>query len=97
MFRDPSGLRGVMPWLGLLAVALAAPALAQEQQRRARIDVQDYTIDAEISPTAQTLTAKAAVRFTAVDDNIASASFELDFGWNEGEGDRACARDCAPW
>src|SRR5208283_5027356 len=60
--------------------ALAAPA--QEQQRRARIDVQDYTIDADVSPNTQTLKAKAAVRFTAVDDSIASASFELNNALN---------------
>ncbi|HMD70021.1 MAG TPA: M1 family aminopeptidase [Bryobacteraceae bacterium] len=84
MFRDLRVFRGLLPSLGFLAMVLAAPAPApaQEQQRRARIDVQDYTIDAEISPTAQTLTAKAAVRFTAVDDNIATAGFELNNALN---------------
>jgi hypothetical protein len=80
MFRDHRILRVAVPVLGLLVMALAAPA--QEQQRRARIDVQDYTIDAEISPNTQTLTAKAAVHFTAVDDGISSASFELNNALN---------------
>jgi hypothetical protein len=82
MFRNPRVPGSVLPPLALLALALTAPAPAQEQQRRARVDVQDYAIDAEISPTAQSLTAKAAVRFMAVDDNIASASFELNNALN---------------
>ncbi len=78
MLRNPRVLSCVLPSLGLLAMALAAPASAQEPPRRARIDVQDYAIDAEISPTAQSLTARAVVRFTAMDDNIGGATFELN-------------------
>ena len=78
MFRNPRVPGGVLPSFGLLAIALVSSAPAQEQPRRARIEVQDYAIDAEISPTAQSLTAKAVVRFTALDDNVGGASFELN-------------------
>ncbi len=40
------------------------------------------TIDAEISPSAQTLSAKAAVQLTPVDDNITSATFDLNNSLN---------------
>ena len=80
MFRDARVVRVLGPALGLLMMAFAAPA--QEPARRARIDLQDYTIEADISPTAQSITAKAAVRFVAVDDNIAAATFELNNALN---------------
>jgi tetratricopeptide (TPR) repeat protein len=57
---------------GLLA--LAAPA----QERRSRIDVERYTIDAEITPDRQFIAVKAVVRFTPLDDNFTSAAFELN-------------------
>jgi hypothetical protein len=64
---------------GLLLFARVAPA----QERRApRIDVERYTIEAEVVPATQTLTAKAEVRFTPVDDTVASASFELNNALN---------------
>jgi tetratricopeptide (TPR) repeat protein len=65
----------------VLTVTLAVSA-AWAQDRRSRIDVEQYTIDAEISPAAQTLNAKAAVRFVPVDDNITSATFELNNALN---------------
>src|SRR5438552_18688716 len=46
----------------LTGVVLAAGMPAQAQDRRSRIDVEQYTIDAEISPNTQSLTAKAALR-----------------------------------
>jgi tetratricopeptide (TPR) repeat protein len=61
---------------GLLA--MAAPA----QERRSRIDVEQYTIDAEITPDKQFIAAKAVVRFTPLDDNVASAAFELNNALN---------------
>ena len=60
----------------LLAGVLAAPA----QERRNRIDVDAYAIDLDVSPNTQTLTAKTTVRFIPLDDNITSASFELNNG-----------------
>jgi len=65
----------------LLAGALGSPA----QERRAatsHIDVEQYTIDAEISPNTQSVAAKATVRFIPLDDGITSASFELNNALN---------------
>ena len=56
----------------------AVSALAQGQQaRQQRIDVQDYAIDAQIDPRAQTLQAAAKVRFVPLED-AATISFELN-------------------
>jgi Tfp pilus assembly protein PilF len=68
-----------------IAAALAAGLLvvaAPAQERRSRIDVEQYTIDAEISPTAQTIAVKAVVRFTPLDDNVTSAVFDLNNALN---------------
>ena len=65
----------------VLTLALAASA-AWAQDRRSRIDVEQYTIDADVSPAAQSLTAKASVRFIPLDDNITSAAFELNNALN---------------
>ena len=43
----------------VLTLAIGASA-AWSQDRRSRIDVEQYTIDAEISPNTQSLTAKAS-------------------------------------
>ena len=45
-------------------------APAQERRAASRIDVEQYTIEAEISPNTQTLAAKATVRFTPLDDGL---------------------------
>jgi tetratricopeptide (TPR) repeat protein len=52
---------------------MALPALAQ----KARIRAEDYQIDAEIVPKTHRLTAKARVKFTALED-LNFASFELN-------------------
>ena len=65
----------------VLTLALGACA-AWAQDRRSRIDVEQYTIDAEVSPATQSLTAKASVRFVPLDDNITSAAFELNNALN---------------
>jgi aminopeptidase N len=67
--------------LAVLTVAVAASA-AMAQDRRSRIDVEQYTIDAEISPATQSLTAKASVRIMPLDDNTTSAAFELNNALN---------------
>jgi aminopeptidase N len=64
-----------------MAAAMAAGLLAitaPAQERRSRIDVEQYTIDAEITPDKQFIAVKAVVRFTALDDNVTSAAFELN-------------------
>ena len=80
MFCKFPVLPKAVPAVCLLVLAFGANA--QEQQRRARIDVQDIAIDAEISPNLQTITSKAAIHFVAVDDGISSASFELNNALN---------------
>src|SRR6266478_8067884 len=60
----------------LLAVA------AQAQERKTRIDVDRYAIDADINQRTQSVAAKAAVRFTPLDDNTSSVAFELNNALN---------------
>ena len=62
----------------LLAGSVTAPA----QERRNRIRVVAYAIDAEVSPNTQSLNAKATVQFIPVDDNTNSATFELNNALN---------------
>jgi aminopeptidase N len=64
-----------------LALAAAGAVVAQSQSARARIDVQDYAIDAKIDPRAQTIQAVAKVRFIPLDD-ASSLSFELNNALN---------------
>ncbi len=60
-----------------LALLLAASA-TQAQERRARIRVEHYTIDAEVRPATQSLSATAEVRLVPLDNNVSSATFELN-------------------
>ncbi len=53
--------------------------LAQDRESKSsRIDVDNYAIDAEINPRTQTLTANVKVRFIPLDNDLSSASFELN-------------------
>lgn len=61
---------------GSLMLLLTAVLVAQE--RRSRIDVEHYVIAGEINPSTQSLTATAQLRFTALDDSVSSAVFELN-------------------
>ena len=63
-------------FLTLLTFFLAGLASAAERQR-VRID--DYTIDVDLTPRTHRMTAKARVKFTALDD-ISTAVFELHNG-----------------
>jgi len=65
----------------VLSIALAA-GLAQAQERKTRIDVENYAIDVDINQRTQSLSAKAAVRFTPLDDNTTSVPFELNNALN---------------
>lgn len=62
-----------------LAAALILTSIAgfAQSQNRNRIDVQDYAIDAQIDPSAQTISAVALVRFIPVDD-ANGVTFELN-------------------
>ena len=53
----------------------------QGQSQRPRMDVDSYTIDAQVDPNAQTIRATAKVRFTPLDDST-SLSFELNNALN---------------
>jgi tetratricopeptide (TPR) repeat protein len=67
-------------WIGM--VVLAAASIAPAQERRSRIDVERYVIDAEVRPQTQTLSATAKVQFVPADDNTTSAVFELNNALN---------------
>ena len=68
---------------GLWLVAGVSNLAAQERRTGgSRIDVQDYAIEADVSPNTATLVAKATVRFLPVDENITSATFELNNALN---------------
>ena len=58
----------------------AASGVAQDD-KRPRIDVGSYTIDAQINPDAQTLTARVAVRFVP-DEQTSAVTFELNNALN---------------
>ena len=73
MFRE-TALTGLL-FAGALG-CLAQPA------NRSRIDVQEYTIDADVSPNTSSISAKATVRFIPVDDGITSLPFELNNALN---------------
>jgi len=76
MFRScRTGLRPAL-FASLAILSLAAASRAQE--RRARVRVENYTIDAEIQPATQALIATAEVRFVPLDNNANSAAFELN-------------------
>ena len=76
MFRNPR-----VPIVAAVAASLLVVA-APAQERRSRIDVEQYTIDAEIAPATQSIAVKAVVRFTPLDDNVTSAAFDLNNALN---------------
>src|SRR5215471_14032688 len=65
-----------------LTLLVTAASWSFAQTQRSRIDVDQYTIEADISPNTQSISAKATVRFTPLDDNVMSASFELNNALN---------------
>jgi len=68
-----------------LAVAplALAPLRAQDRgSKSGRIDVDNYSIDAEVNPRTQTLTANVKVRFIPLDNDLSSVSFELNNALN---------------
>jgi hypothetical protein len=76
MFRSSSARLRPGAFAALAIVSLAAAIQAQD--RRARIRVENYTIDAEIQPATQALIATAEVRFVPLDNNGSAISFELN-------------------
>jgi tetratricopeptide (TPR) repeat protein len=62
-------------WIALALVGTAG--LSAQQSRQPRIDVDQYTIEAEVNPRTQTITAKAQVQFIPQDET-STAAFELN-------------------
>jgi len=81
MFRKFRARRCALAAGVVLAVA-ALPAAAQERRAAPQIDVQGYTIEADISPAAQSLSVTAVVQFVPLVDNLTAASFELNGALN---------------
>ena len=81
MYREFRALSGVLAASVLLAI-VAWPVAAQERRAGPQIDVEDYTIEADISPNSQSLSVTAVVRFVPLVDNLATASFELNNALN---------------
>jgi predicted negative regulator of RcsB-dependent stress response len=63
----------------LLASCLA---FAQDDDKRARVDVQRYTIEAQVNPATQTLAARTAVTFVPLEDAVNAVTFELNNNLN---------------
>src|SRR3954470_6935247 len=67
---------------GALAMLALAAGAALAQDRRSRIDVDHYTIDADVNLKTQSLTAKATIKFVPLDDRTQFAMFELNGSLN---------------
>lgn len=72
----PAAIAGIL----MLAGPILAPA--QERDRRAKVDVEKYVIDAEINPATQTLLARVRMQFTPLDDRVSGLVFELNNALN---------------
>ena len=68
-------------WRNLLIITAVASASLTAQERRSRIDVEHYIINAEINENTQTLAARAVVRFTPLEE-AGNATFELNNALN---------------
>ena len=65
-----------------VSLAVSCGYAQSSDDKRPKIDVDSYTIDAQINLDTQTITARASVRFTPVDDRLTSAVFELNNNLN---------------
>jgi len=79
MLRD---FRARSSWPVVAGLLLFSGVQNAQERRPQRIKVEQYTIDAEIAPANSTLAAKAAIRFSPVDDNVSTATFELNNALN---------------
>jgi aminopeptidase N len=67
----------------LAILATTSLLVAQDKGgKRARIDVENYVIDADINPHTQALAANVKVRFVPLDNDVSSVSFELNNALN---------------
>lgn len=67
---------------GLLLLGVPLGGSAQDRRNAAHIDVQDYVIEAEVSPNTQSIAVKATVNFVPLEDGTNSATFELNNALN---------------
>jgi tetratricopeptide (TPR) repeat protein len=65
----------------IVALGFASVLFGQSSEKAVRIDVQKYTIDAEINPRTQSIVATAKVEFKAL-DTTNDVSFELNSALN---------------
>ena len=77
MFQARPRRQVIISFFALIAIAAASfTTFSVRAAEKARLRVENYEIDADLNPRAHTLTAKAKVRFTALDD-LSAATFEL--------------------
>ena len=77
MFFEPRRQRRALTnFLVLLLLLVSLPAWAAE---KSRLRVDDYQIDAELTPHIHKISARAKVKFTALED-LSAATFELNNG-----------------
>jgi len=81
MYRESRAVNTALA-AGVLLLAAAWPVTAQERRSSPQIDVQEYTIEVDITPNTQSLSAQATVRFVPLVDNLTSATFELNNALN---------------
>lgn len=65
-------------WKFSLVLPLVVAAAAQQQDRRAPIDVDAYRVVADVNLRTQSINAVAAVRYVPLDDRTTSVAFELN-------------------
>ena len=53
-----------------------------QDEKRARVDVESYTIEAQVNPATQTLAARTVMRFIPQEDAINAVTFELNNNLN---------------
>src|SRR5271169_3870772 len=73
LFQPRRQRRALIKFLALLLLLVSLPAWAAD---KTRLRVDDYQIDAELTPHTHKISARAKVKFTALED-INVASFEL--------------------
>jgi tetratricopeptide (TPR) repeat protein len=67
----------------LAALAMVSLLGAQDKGgKRARIDVENYVINADINPHTQAVAANVLMKFTPLDSDVSSLSFELNSALN---------------
>ncbi len=66
-------------WQFVVWMALAAAGAWAQGERRGRVDVQHYDIEATVAPANQGISVKAKLRFAAVEDRVS----QIDFDFND--------------